>query len=185
MYVPRGVESQWRTIYRHIHDLPVGSMVDMDFLRKLLPGAPDGSLRTAFHRAMKEMETVDQRSFVTEWGVGYRVAAATEHAALARRQQVFARRRIDVGLRKAASANLSELTADERRQLAMTEDHLRRSRSFLKQLERRSGDENAVEVAAAKAVAQPPKAVLAVTEEDLTKLYALLERNGIKRDLTD
>lgn len=185
MYVAKGVEAQWRTVYRHIHQLPVGSMVDMDYLRKLLPAAPESSLRAAFHRAMKEMENVDHRSFVTEWGVGYRVAAATEHAGLARRQQVFARRRIDTGLRKAASANLSELTPDERRQLALTEDHLRRSRSFLKQLERRSGDENAVETAAAKAVAQPPKVALEMAEDGLNKVYELLEKHGIKRELTD
>lgn len=185
MYVAKGAESQWRTVYRHIHQLPVGSMVTMDLLREILPNVSDNSLRAAFHRAMKEMENVDQRSFVTEWGVGYRVAAAAEHAGLARRQQLFARRRIDNGLRKAASANLAELTQDERRQLALTEDHLRRSRSFLKQLERRKDDANAVESAAAKAVAQPLKSELAVAEDGMDQLYALLERHGIKRDLTD
>lgn len=185
MFEARGRESQWRTIYRNIHELPVGSMVDMDTLRKLLPDAPDGSIRTAFHRAMKEMELVDQRSFVTEFGVGYRVASAAEHEGLAKRQQKFARRRVETGLRKAASADRTQLTSDEVRRLSALEDHLRRSRSFLKQLERRAEDTNAVEAAAAKAVAEPPKVAFAMAEDGLEKLYALLERNGIKRELTD
>lgn len=184
-FKPVGAESQWRTVYRNIHQLPVGAMVTMDDLKEMLPKAPENSLRAAFHRAMKEMENVDQRSFVTEWGVGYRVASAAEHEGLARRQQLSARRRVDTGIRKAQSADREQLTPAERQRLSQLEDHLRRSRSFLRQLERRADDVNAVEAAAAKAVAQPPKTELAMAEDGLEKLYALLERNGIKRDLTD
>lgn len=184
-FKPTGAEAQWRTVYRNIHQLPVNAMVTMDYLRELLPNAAEGSIRTAFHRAMKEMEIVDQRSFVTEWGVGYRVASAKEHEGLAKRQQRFARRRVENGLRKAASADRSQLTSDEVRRLSALEDHLRRSQSFLKQLERRADQPDAVEKAAARAVSQVPKQALAVTEDGLNDLYSLLARYGIKRELTD
>lgn len=179
MFEKIGNEPQWRVVYEHIRNLDAGTMVTMKQLQNLLPNAPEGSVRTAFHRAMKEMETVDHRSFVTEWGIGYRVASANEHEKLARRQQKFARRRLDAGLRKIEATDRSQLTSDELRRLDSLEEHVRRTRSFIRQVERRKG--GVMEpVAEQSGLSADSQGNLKVTEDGLSKLNRLLATYNIK-----
>lgn len=180
MFEIKGREAQWKTIYREVRKLPVGTIVTLEELIAMVPAAQLTSVRPAFYRALKEMEYADSRTFVTVRGVGYRVAEAKEHHDLAKRQQLFAKRRIDVGLRKAAAADRTALTPDERQRLDALEHHLRRQQSFMRQLANRTTKvEQRVEEVAVETIESSLK-----IHDRVDQLYKLLKRAGIDTEDT-
>lgn len=191
MFEIKGRESQWKTIYRELKHLAIGSLVTLDELKDMVPNAHPNSVRPAFFRAVKELELNDSRTFINVRGVGYRMAEAREHENLARRQQKFAKRRIAAGLRVAAAADRSLLTPDELRRLTQLEQHLQRQQSFMRQLEQRT---EKVELKVAETVEQVEQVGhrVALTEKDalqmndrVDQLFKLLERHGIAPDADD
>lgn len=171
MFSPRGHEAQWRTIYRHLQTMQVGDTVSYRDIRNLVPAAANSSLVPAFHRAVKEMETVHSRSFANVRGIGYRMVQAREHEKLARSQQRGAVRRLTAATRKASSADRSQLTSEERRRLDSMQHHLTMVADAVKRIGRRV-DQTEHRVATAE------KDVL-LTGDRIDRLEDMLRAHGI------
>lgn len=176
MFEVTGRESQWKTIYRELSRLAVGTTVTLKELQDLIPHAAPNSVRPAFYRAVKEVELRDQRTFVSVRGVGWRVAEAKEHEGLAKRQRKFARRRVDAGLRIAAAADRSALTLVERQSLDRLQQHMMTQQSMLRRLVSR--DEERVIPAAQLTVSE--SALPSEIQGQVDNLMRLLGSHGIK-----
>lgn len=175
MFEVTGRESQWKTIYRELSRLAVGTTVSLKELQDLIPHAAPNSVRPAFYRAVKEVELRDQRTFVSVRGVGWRVAEAKEHEGLAKRQRKFARRRVDAGLRIAAAADRSLLTAVERQSLDRLQQHMMTQQSMLRRLAVR--EEERLIPAAQLTVAE--STLPAEVHGEVQKLMQLLNKHGM------
>jgi uncharacterized coiled-coil protein SlyX len=137
MFEVKGHQSQWKTIYDNLSRMQIGDVVSLKELAQMLPGVPATSVRPAFYRAMKEMQTVKLRTFVAVRGVGYRMVEANEHENLARGKHKSAKKQLRKAQLIAAAADRSRLTPDERRRLDELEHHLARQADMLKRLDDR------------------------------------------------
>jgi chromosome segregation ATPase len=177
MFKPRGDRPQWEIVYDRLVSMRVGEVIKDEELFGLLPDSPEGSVRGAFWRAVKQVEDDHRRTLDRVRTVGYRVVEAREHEGLARRQQKKARRRLKSAIRKAHSADRSKLTLEERKRLDAVEDHLNRQAEFIHRLETR------VEKTEARtARTEKDTAVLA---DRIDELKALLKRHGIDDEPAD
>lgn len=175
MFEPAGDQAQWRTIYDHIRTLDVGDTVTDEALVELLPEAPEGSIRGAFWRAVRQMEDDHKRTFDRERGVGYRMVDAAEHERLAKGQHKKAKRRLKAAVRKAHSADRSRLGQDQRQRLDAIEMNLSAQQDMIRRL---SAKVTKVETDV-KTGRREAKADAAVLSEKVDRLSALLERHGI------
>lgn len=133
----KGERPQWEVVYDRLAGMNVGDIVKDDELFGLLPDAPDASVRSAFYRAVKQVEDEHSRTFDRVRNIGYRMVAANEHEGLARRQHKKAKRRLASAHRKAHSADRSQLTPEERKRLDAVEDHLARQQEMIRRLDKR------------------------------------------------
>lgn len=175
MFQPAGDQAQWRTIYTHIQTLTVGDGVTDVTLAELLPDAAEGSWRSAFWRAVKQMEDDHQRSFDRVRKHGYRMVEAAEHERLARGQHKKAKRRIRSAIRKAHSADRTRLDQPGRQRLDAIEVNLSAQQDMIRRL---STKVEAID-ANVKAGRREAKADAAVLSDKVDRLTALLERHGI------
>jgi hypothetical protein len=137
MFETKGDRAQWRTVYDHVSTLKVGDVVTDETLVALLPDAAPSSYVGAFHRAVKELEAVNKRTFDRVRGKGYRMVEAVEHANLAKRQHRRAKRRLAAAHSKAHSADRSRLTPEERQRIDAIEMNLAQQQQLTKRLETR------------------------------------------------
>lgn len=175
MFQTKGDRAQWRVIYEHISKMDIGQQITYAELAALLPDAPEGSVRGAFQRAMQECETSDKRTFRNVRGVGYRMAAANEHADIARTHQRRGHRQMKRAKRKATSADRSLLTRDERARIDAIELNLSRQVEMTARLEQRV-DKLHADLQAARREHKTDAADLSQRFEEMRNL---LERHGI------
>lgn len=137
MFETKGERPQWETIYGRLAAMQIGDIVKDDELFGLLPDAPEASVRSAFYRAVKQVEDDHKRTFDRVRNTGYRMVEASEHEGLARRQHKKAKRRMASAVRKAHSADRTRLTPDQRRRLDAVEDHLAKQAEMIRRLDQR------------------------------------------------
>lgn len=168
MFEARGDRPQWQTVYDTLSAMGIGDVIKDAELAGLLPDAPEGSVRSAFYRAVKQLEEDRQRTFTRVRCVGYRMVHAREHEALARGQHRKARRRLAAAHRKAHAADRALLTREERQRLDAIEINLAQQSDMIRRLDR-----------GLKVERQERKAETAGLAEKVDQLAALLARHGI------
>ena len=175
----KGDRAQWCTIYEHISGMAIGETITHDELAALLPDAPEGSVRGAFHRAVRECETANHRTFSNVRGVGYRMVDAAEHERLARDHHKRAKRQLKSSRRKVVSADRSRLTREERARFDAIELNL--SRHIEMTNRRLDTVEARLEQARAevRATRRDQKTTAADLAHRVDNLAALLEKHGI------
>lgn len=166
--------SQWRTVYNYLQGLEVDGVISDEKLNSLLLDAAPGSIIGAFRRAVKEMETVHQRTFVRVRTVGYRMVHAREHEQIARDYRKRAKRSMTTAHRKAHSADRRMLTPDERRRIDGLEHHLATQTEMLNRLAERHERLD-------QRVAKGEKVHLEV-DDRVSRLEETLRRNGMLDD---
>lgn len=171
MFDVKGDRPQWRTVYEYLATMQIGDVVKDTDLFALLPDAPEGSVRGAMWRAVKEMEDEHKRSFTRVRLVGYRMVEAAEHERLARAQHKKAKRRLSSAVRKAHSADRALLSQDQRHRIDAIEDHLGRQAEMIRRLEARQSKTD-------ERVARTEKDSAQLSDR-LDELTALLQRHGI------
>jgi hypothetical protein len=173
-FQPKADVAQWRQVYERLASLKVGDVVTHEDLAEMLPDAGEGSVRSAFYRAVAECEAELHRTFGSVRGVGYRMVEAREHERLAKDHHRRARRQLKRSQRKVTSADRSQLSRDEKARLDLIELNLARQVEMTGRLEAR-----------VKTESRERKAADADLSERVDKLTALLERHGIlKADAT-
>lgn len=174
MFEVKGDMAQWRTIYAQLTSMRIDDVIRDEELARLLPDAPDGSIRSAFYRAMREMEDEYRRSFIRVRNTGYRMVDAPEHVGLAQTHHKRARRQLRTAWRKAHSADRSRLSQADRQRLDSIEMNLAQQREMTARLE-----------AKVRMEIQARKAGEAVLSEKVDRLAALLERHGITEEAVE
>ena len=169
---------QWQIVFDHLSTMEIGDTVTDRALRDLLPDAPAGSINSAFHRAVKQVEDDLSRTFSRIRCEGYRMVEAVEHERLARGQHKRARRRLSAASRKIRSADRSLLTAEDRQRFDAMERNIGQQAEMLRRLDARV-EKTESEL---KDVRRTEKANNAEVIERLDQLTALLERHGIVGD---
>lgn len=168
MFQPKGDKARWVTIYEHLQTLNIGGVVKDAELFALLPDASEACVRSAFARAVEEMQSAHHRSFDRVRLVGYRMVEAREHERLARRQHSRATKRLKSAVSKVRSADRSLLTQDERHRIDALEVHLASQQAMLARLDKNLQTET-----------RERKTETAELAERVDQLTALLARHGI------
>lgn len=176
LFTPKNGVAQWRTVYEHLITMDVEDIVSDETLDSLLPDAGEGSVKSAFHRAMREMETERSRTFTRIRNVGYRMVEAREHEGLAHDQHKKARRRLKAAGRKLLSADRSRLTTDEKTRFTALEIHVSQQQDMLRRLSVKQAQMHTVQV--------QTNANVAELSEKYDRVAALLERHGITPEAT-
>lgn len=174
LFTPKNGVAQWRTVYEHLATMSVGDVITHEQLAGLLPEAAESSLRSAFYRAVKELEDENSRTFASVRGVGYRMAEAREHEGLAQDHHRRSRRQLGRAKRKLISADRSRLTPDEKARFTALEVHVSQQQEMLRRLSAKQTAMQEVQVKTSGDVA--------AISEQVERLTALLERHGITSD---
>lgn len=181
MFETKGDKAQWVTVYEHLQTLSIDDVVKDADLAALLPDAAESSWRSAFYRAVRELERADKRTFDRVRLVGYRMVAAAEHERLARGQHRKAGRRLKAAWSKAHSADRTQLNADDRKRIDAVELNLSQQRDMIRRLESRVErlDEDL------KGARREQRTDAAVLSDRVDRLADLLQRHGITEDATE
>jgi len=175
MFDVKGDRPQWQVVYEFLATMDIGEVVKDTDLTALLPDAPEGSVRSAFFRAVKQMEDEHKRTFSRVRLVGYKMAHARENEGLARAQHKSAKRRLRAAHRKAHSADRSLLTVDERQRIDALEVNLSAQRDMISRLSTRVEKLDA----SLRQARQAQKSDNAQLAERVDALADLLTRHGI------
>jgi hypothetical protein len=167
----KGDEAQWKVIFARLSTMDIDQVVKDGELTSLLPDAPEGSVRGATYRAIKQIELDLSRSFTRVRNVGYRMVHAREHENLARDQHMKARRRVKAGQRKAHAADRALLTREERQRIDALELNMAQQADMLKRLDRGLKTERLERKAETAELAEQ----MAAMQEQLRQLH---ERHG-------
>ena len=174
MFETKADRPQWAIVYDRLAGMDVGEIVKDEELFGLLPDAPESSVRSAFYRAVRELEDANHRTLDRVRTVGYRVVDAPEHERLARGQHKKAKRRLKAANSRAHSADRTRLNPDERRRLDAIEDHLGRQQEMVRRLDARVEKTEQRTARTEKDTAQ--------LADKLDELRDLLRRHGIDDD---
>lgn len=177
MFQTKGDRAQWQVLYEYLTTMNIGDVVKYDELAGLLPGTPEGSVKSAFYRAMRECETQDKRTFSNVRGVGYRMVDANEHERLARVHHRKAKRQLRMSMRKARSADRSRLTREERSRIDAIELHLARQIDMTNRLAARV-DRVEADLKAARREQRTDTAALNARLERVERLAEAIQRLG-------
>lgn len=175
MFQPKNDRPQWQVVYERLATMDIDDVITDDELAALLPDVPEGSVASAYRRAVRQVEDDLKRTFTRVRTIGYRMCRSNEHEGLARGHHKRAKRQLKTAKRKATSADRSRLTREERARLDAVELNLARQIEMTNRLSARvekvEGD-----LKAARREQQTDAAHLA---ERVDKLAALLEKHGI------
>jgi hypothetical protein len=170
----KGDRAEWRIVYDEIRKMASGDVLTYDQLSEIL-GRDFRLDRGPINRAMKELETADSRTLVCERGIGYRIAAATEHEHLARKHSTRSRRQLAKAASKARSADRSALSAEQARRLDELELQFSQHADLLQRLDGRDR-QRAAEI---KQLRRDTSGDIANLSDQVTRLTAALHRHGI------
>lgn len=134
---PKGPQAQWRFVYDRMVKMNVGDLLSNEEVDKIAEeaGAAPGTRGSLLARAVQEMESKHSRTLANVRGVGYRMVAASEHSKLAAAKRKRARRQLRGAVSKLTSADRSQLTETQRRELDLQAEQLRRHDEMLKRLD--------------------------------------------------
>lgn len=181
LFEPKNGVAQWRTIYEHLLTMNIDDVVTDEMLASLLPDAAPGSIRSAFDRAMREMETERSRTFDRVRKVGYRMVEAREHELIAQRHHKRSRRQLKKSRQKLVSADRSRLTADEKTRFTALEVHVSQMQEMTHRLSATQQDMQKVQVKTSGDVALLAEENAEIRAK-VERLAAQLERAGITSD---
>ena len=116
MFEVQGLKAQAELVYDALNGLDVNEEISVAAL-EAATGVPLTSSRQALYRAVELLQERNKRTLVTNQQGGYRVPEAREHAELAKKRRVRARRQIVRGLGTIRGTDMSRLTAVELVQL--------------------------------------------------------------------
>jgi alkylated DNA nucleotide flippase Atl1 len=116
IFTPKGEKPQWEKVLDLVLELPAGTIVTFAELEKVLgydPSRP-GAARHPIRKAADHLLEARQRTLRADRGVGYRVAAATEHEGMARGRQRSARRHVTKAVALTVNVDRNQLTHAQR-----------------------------------------------------------------------
>lgn len=115
-FQPKGDKAQWEKIFDLVVDLPPGTVVTFAQLRKVLGYdiSQVGRSRGPVHKASEHLLAEKKRALMPERGKGYRVAKASEHEGLARKEQRSARKKVASAVALTVNVDRNELTDEQR-----------------------------------------------------------------------
>lgn len=131
-----GDKAQWVLIYEYLLTMGIDDVVTYDQLSHIL-GRPFGENRGPFAQALTVLERDNLRTMVNVRGVGYRMAAASEHFGLVKKDHRSVKRRMKRTLRRARSTDRAQLEPQERDRMDRIELTLQRQSDMLRRFERR------------------------------------------------
>lgn len=173
-FEPKGDLPEWQLIYQRVSTLDEGTVLTYDDLDEVL-GRDFRGDRSPIYRCIGELEKVDHRTLAVVRGSGYRIAAANEHERLAVGHHRRSRKQMRKAVSKAASADRSKLTPEERKRIDGLEMSLRQHADMIRRLEARD-EQRQAEI---KALRRDTSADVAEISERVDRLTALLERHGV------
>lgn len=173
MFEIKGDRAQWVLVYDALAALEVGKILTYEELDAILK-RDFREDRSPIYRAIRQLEIEDRRTVVSVRSEGYRVIEAREHEALARHHHKKSRRQLGKAVDKAASANRSALTADERKRMDGLEMNLRQHSQMIRRLEQRD-EQRQSEI---KSLRRDTSTDFAEMSERLDHLEDLLTRHG-------
>ncbi len=179
MFKTKADRPQWQIVYDRLATMDIDDVVKDADLSELLPDAPEASIRSAFTRAVRQIEDDRKRTFARVRLVGYRMVAANEHEGLARGQHKKAKRSLRRAIRKTQSADRSLLNHEERRRVDAIEENLANQARMIRRLE--SQVERLDE--GLKTARREQRTSAAAVSERLDSLSALLARHGITEEV--
>lgn len=177
MAAPQGRRAQWRVIYDELRTKGQGEVISYDELSELI----DRDVRvqrSPVERAMKELENQDHRTLVCVRGVGYRIAAATEHEQIAARHTVRSRRQLGKAADKVRSADRTQLTHEQAARLDALETSYHQHADMLERLAVRDR-ERAAEL---RTLRRETTGDIANLSDQIQRLTHTLQRHGINVD---
>lgn len=174
MFKTKGDQAEWVTVYEALAALPVGETLTYEQLDEAL-SRDFRQDRGPIYRATRQLERDDHRTVCAVRNVGYRIVEAREHEALARNHHKRSRRQLKKAVAKAASADRTALTAEERKRIDGLEMSLRQHSQMIRRLEARD-EQRAQEI---KALRREKNADVAELSERVDRLAALLDRHGV------
>lgn len=177
MFEVKGDQAEWRMIYARTLALAVDDVIKYTELDEILD-RDFRQNRSPIYRVIAELEKSNARTLAIVRGVGYRVAAASEHEGLARAHHQRSRRQMKKAVNKAASADRSALTPDERQRIDKVEMSLRQHAQMIRRLEMRD-EQRAAEI---KNLRRQTNADVAELADRVDRLTELLERHGVKAE---
>lgn len=166
-FEPKGEMAEWEMLYSFFRPLEKGTIARYEQISNVL-GRNILTNRSPVYRAMKELETKNNRSLLNIPQIGYRITIAQEHENLARLHHKKSRRQITKAVGKIASADKVQLTREERLRFENIELALRQQADMIKRLDAR------VTTVEQKQKTQDDTAI------KLDRLMIALERHGIK-----
>lgn len=175
MFEVKGDRPQWQVVYEALAGMDIGDVIKDADLAALLPDAPEGSVRGAFFRAVKQMEDDRKRTFSRVRLVGYKMAHARENEGLARSKHKSAKRSLRAAHRKAHAADRSLLTTEERKRIDAMELNLAAQRDMIGRLSTRVEKLDA----SLKDVRREQRTDAAQLADRVDRLADLLQRHGI------
>lgn len=134
MFETKGDLPEWRLVYDHAATLEVGDTITYDDLDAIL-GRDFKASRTPIYDAIRHLEQDSSRTLRNVQNVGYRVAQAIEHEELARHHHRKSGRSIRRAASKIASADRTQLTAEERRRFDDMQAQLDQQATMLRRLD--------------------------------------------------
>lgn len=175
MFEIKGDRAMWRILYEDkLRDMEIGEVVCYEELEGLLPHAAEGSWRSAFTRAMKEMEIHHRRTFANVRGVGYKMVEAQEHEGLAHMHRRRSYRQLKRGVQRVASADRSRLNTEEIQRFERLEINFSRQEQMIRRLnERTTANEKAIQDARRQSSAE-----VAEVQGRVERLEQLLRERG-------
>lgn len=174
LFTPKGTVAEWRMVYEKAVALNEGDVITYADLSDLLDRDFLAD-RNPVYRATEELEVSDHRTLSCVRGVGYRIAAANEHERLARGHHKRSRKQLRKAVSKAASADRSKLTPDERQRIDGLEMSLRQHADMIRRLDART----AKQADELKALRREKDGDVAQLSERVDRLADLLSRHGI------
>ena len=175
-FTPKGDVAEWRMLYDRIRSLDIGGILTYEDMDEIL-GRDFKEDRGPIYRCAKELEDNDHRTLAAVRNVGYRIVEPREHAQLATHHHRKSRRQLGKAVGKAASADRSKLTADERQRIDGLEMSLRRHADMIRRLDERT----AKQADELKALRREKDGDVASLSERVDRLASLLERHGIEQ----
>jgi hypothetical protein len=112
-----GAEARWRTLYDMLKECDIGGVLTYEQMAGALhlrPKADRAAIRSALHRAARELLHVDKRAVEAAPKVGYRVVEAEYHLTLAQRQQKRAGRALRRGHDVVVNVDFNGVTPEVR-----------------------------------------------------------------------
>jgi hypothetical protein len=115
-FQPKDGKAQWEKVFDLVRDLPPGTVVTFKQLSQVLGYdiSQAGRSRGPVHKASEYLLAEKKRALVPDRGKGYRVALASEHLGLARKEQASARRKVDSAVALTVNVDRNQLTLEQR-----------------------------------------------------------------------